>query len=77
MGVEYYTNQEGIVFYTGNMMKDKYEGKYNKEYGLNYGLCFETQNYPDAINQPNFINPILKPGEKYSSKIIMRLKNNF
>ena len=32
MGVEYYTNQEGIVLYTGNMMKDKYEGKYNECY---------------------------------------------
>ena len=30
MGVEYFTNQKGIQFYTGNMMLDKYIGKHNK-----------------------------------------------
>ena len=58
------------------MDKEKIK-EYDKEYGLQHGICLEAQQYPDAINQPNFINPILKPGEKYSSKIIMRLKNNF
>ena len=77
MGVEYYTNQEGIVFYTGNMMKDKYEGKYNREYGLNYGLCFETQNYPDAINQKNFPSIVLYKNQKYYSFTKIKLKNNF
>ena len=28
MGVEYYTNQKGVQFYTGNMMQEKYNGKY-------------------------------------------------
>ena len=28
-------------------------------------ICFETQNYPDAPNQPNFPSSVLKPGETY------------
>ena len=77
MGVEYFTNQPGIQFYTGNMMKDKYEGKYSKSYGKNYGLCLEPQNFPDSINHDNFPSIILRKDEKYHSKIKIKLKNNF
>ncbi|MCM4168793.1 Aldose 1-epimerase [Arenibacter antarcticus] len=28
-------------------------------------ICFETQNFPDAPNQPSFPNSILNPGETY------------
>ena len=31
-------------------------------------ICLETQMYPDAINQPNFADPILRPGEEFYSK---------
>lgn len=31
-------------------------------------ICFETQNYPDAPNQPNFPNSILNPGETYHNE---------
>ena len=77
MGVEYYTDQVGVVFYTGNMMKNKYDGKYNRNYGLNYGLCFETQNFPDAINQSEFPSIILKKDEVYSSNTKIKLRNDF
>jgi protein TilB len=55
----------------------EYDGKENRKYGLHYGLCLEPQFFPDAINQPNFISPILKFGEKYSSTILMKLINDF
>ena len=77
MGVIYYTNQPGVQFYTGNMMAKEYDGKENRKYGLHYGLCLEPQFFPDAINQPNFMSPILKSGEKYSSTILMKLINDF
>ena len=77
MGMIFSTDQPGLQLYTGNMMANKYLGKYNKQYGVQHGICFEAQMYPDAINQPNFKNPILRPGEKYSSRTIMKLKNNF
>ena len=31
-------------------------------------ICLETQMYPDAINQANFADPILRPGEEFYSK---------
>ena len=31
-------------------------------------ICLETQMYPDAINHENFADPILRPGETFSSK---------
>ena len=77
MGVIYFTNQPGVQFYTGNMMVNKYDGKENRKYGKHYGLCIEPQFFPDAINQSNFISPILKVGEKYSSTILMKLTNDF
>ena len=77
MGVTYFTDQPGVQFYTGNMMADEYSGKENKKYGKNYGLCFEPQFFPDAINQPKFTSPILKAGEDYLSTIVMKLSNDF
>ena len=31
-------------------------------------ICLETQMYPDAINQANFADPILRPNEQFYSK---------
>ena len=77
LGVDYLTNQHGIQFYTGNMMLDRYIGKHNKSYGLQYGMCLEPQHYPDAINNHNFPSPILIKNKNYLSKIKIKLRNDF
>ena len=77
LGVEYFTNQHGIQFYTGNMMLDRYIGKHNNSYGLQYGMCLEPQHYPDAINNNNFPSPILIKNKNYLSKIKIKLRNDF
>ncbi len=77
MGVEYSTNQPGIQFYTGNMMNKNYFGKYDKNYGIQYGMCLEAQNFPDAINNNNFPSPILKKGDIYKSFTKIKLRNDF
>ena len=77
MGLNLYSNQPGLQFYTGNMMDNHYVGKYSKKYGNQYGLCLEPQLFPDAINHNNFISPILRKNEQYSSLIIMKLRNDF
>lgn len=53
------TNTPGLQFYTGNHLSDPFS-----PYA---GLCLESQNFPDAPNQPNFPDAALKPGEKYYS----------
>ena len=77
MGMVMYTDRPGLQFYTGNMMDNDYEGKFNRKYGNQYGLCFEPQLFPDAINHKNFISPILRKSAKYNSKIVIKLKNDF
>ena len=77
LGVEYFTNQYGIQFYTGNMMLNSYIGKYNRSYGLQHGICLEPQHYPDAINHSSFPSPILRKNKNYLSKIKIKFRNNF
>ena len=77
MGVTYFSYQLGVQFYTGNMMADKYEGKDNRKYGLQYGLCVEPQFFPNAINLNNFNSPIVRVNQQYIFTILMKLNNNF
>ena len=49
------TNQPAVVVYTP----------------LDFpAICFETQNYPDAPNNPHFPSSELRPGETYCNKSI-------
>lgn len=59
-----YTDQPGIQVYTGNYLKGQ-KGKDGKTYKQRSAICLETQIYPDAINQPAFPSPVLRPGETY------------
>ncbi|MEM7382581.1 MAG: galactose mutarotase, partial [Bacteroidota bacterium] len=34
------------------------------------GICFETQNFPDAPNFPDFPNSILLPGQSYKNRAV-------
>jgi aldose 1-epimerase len=70
--VEILTTQPGIQFYSGNFLDGTIQGKNNKIYGQHYGLCLETQHFPDSPNQPAFPNTILQPGEKYSELTVYK-----
>ncbi len=60
--LEVYSDQPGAQIYTSNFLGDL-NGK--KQYHNRWGVCVETQNYPDAINHKNFPSCVLKAGEKY------------
>lgn len=71
--MDVHTTQPGVQFYTSNMMPaGGIVGKKNKTYPQRGGFCLETQNFPDAPNQPNFPSAILKPGEAYEHTTIFR-----
>ena len=70
--MEVFTTEPGVQFYCGNFLDGSLIGKANKVYKHRYGLCLETQHFPDSPNQPNFPSTILKPGEKYSTTTIYR-----
>jgi len=63
--MEVSTTEPGMQFYTGNFLDGSVTGKGGKVYRKHYALCLETQNYPDAVNQPNFPSTVLRPGETY------------
>jgi len=64
--LEVYTTQPGIQFYTANYLPDEgIKGKGGAVYRQHAALCLETQNYPDAINEPKFPSCVLRPGETF------------
>jgi aldose 1-epimerase len=63
-----YTDQPSVHIYVGGNCFGKIAGKEGVAYHPQSGICFETQNYPDAPNKPNFPNAILRKGETYTQK---------
>lgn len=55
-----HTTQPGIQIYTAIHFNGQPESGGFEQSG---GICFETQGYPDAPNQPDFPSTLLKPGE--------------
>ncbi len=70
--MEVYTTEPGIQFYSGNFLDGSNIGKDNKIYKHRYGLCLETQHFPDSPNQPKFPSAILRPGEKYVTHTVYK-----
>lgn len=65
------TSEPGLQLYTGNQL-DGVRGKGGAVYGRHAGLCLETQQFPDAPNQPAFPSPILRPPSAYRSRTVFR-----
>jgi aldose 1-epimerase len=68
--LEVYTDLPGIQFYSGNYIDKK--GAKGMEYKDFHGLCLETQQFPDAINHPDFPSPVIKAGEEYKTTTIYK-----
>jgi aldose 1-epimerase len=68
--MEVFTNQPAIQFYGGNFLDGTLAGKGGVKYAHRTGLCLETENYPDAPNQPDFPSAVLRPGETYRHVMI-------
>ena len=68
--LEFFTSQPAVQFYTGNFL-DNVSGR-SETYNKHAGLCLETQNFPDAPNQPDFPSCILRPGKKYIHSTLIK-----
>ena len=62
MGV--YTDCPGVQFYSGNYLNNDL-GKDGVVYCRRGGIALETQFWPDAINHPQWKQPVTKAGERY------------
>lgn len=68
------TNQPAVHVYVGGNCFNQLKGKENADYHTISGICFETQNFPDAPNHPHFPNAILKKGEEYNHQTIFKFE---
>jgi aldose 1-epimerase len=64
------TTQPGLQFFTGNKLDGSITGKAGHVYNKRFGLCLETQHFPDSPNKANFPTTILRPDEKYNSRTV-------
>ncbi|MBL0736133.1 galactose mutarotase [Flavobacterium sp. GN10] len=69
-----YTDQPSVHIYVGGNCFGKLKGKENVDYNAQSGICFETQNFPDAPNQAHFPNAVLKKGEEYTQKTLYKFE---
>jgi aldose 1-epimerase len=70
--MEVYTKEPAIQFYSGNFLDGTISGKGGTVYKHRWGLCLETQHYPDSPNKPSFPSTILRPGQKYETTTTYR-----
>jgi len=69
--MEVWSTAPGMQFYTSNNLKDTV-GKGGFLYKPHTALCFETQGFPNAVNQPNFPSVIVKPGQIYRQTMLYK-----
>ena len=70
--LEVWTTQPAVQFYTGNFLDGSVTGKEGHVYKRRYGLCLETQHFPDSPNHPDFPSAILKAGEKFHQTTVFK-----
>jgi len=67
--MDVWTDCLGVQFYTGNFIGGQ-KGPNGYRYVKHNGFCLETQYFPNAINETNFVRPITEAGIPYQSKTV-------
>lgn len=70
-----YTDQPGVHIYVGGNCQNEIKGKGNAAYHSLSGICFETQNFPDAPNHGHFPSAVLKKGDEYVHNTIYKFQS--
>jgi len=66
IAMDFYTDCVGIQFYSGNFIEE-HSGKNGVAYNYRQGFCLEPQYFPNAVNEKEFVSPIIEPGETYQA----------
>ncbi|MDO4265223.1 MAG: aldose epimerase family protein [Eubacteriales bacterium] len=61
--MEIFTSLPGLQLYTGNFLNPEVEAKGGAHYHPRDGYAFEAQYYPNAINEPEWDQPVIRAGE--------------
>jgi aldose 1-epimerase len=67
-----YTTEPGVQIYTGNHLNGKLRGPNGVAFTRRFGVCLETQHFPDSPNRPDFPTTILRPGETYRTTTVYK-----
>ena len=77
--MEVWSTEPGIQVYSGNFLEGKIPrdlGKGSTVYPFRSGFCLEPSRFPDSPNHPGFPTTELKPGEKFSGKIVYKFSTD-
>ena len=69
-GIDIYTTEPGMQFYTGNFLDGTVAGKGGVPHRYRSGLALETQHFPNSPNQASFPSTILRPGAEHRSRTV-------
>lgn len=72
--MEVHTDMPGMQLYTTNLLSEPVSGKDGNHYPRHSAVCLETQQYPNAVNEPDFPNAIFPGGQWYVSKTIFKFE---
>lgn len=70
-----FTNQPAVHIYVGGNCFNRIKGKDGADYHALSGICFETQNFPDAPNHAHFPSAVLKKDSIYYHKTIYKFQS--
>lgn len=72
--LEVYTTLPGMQIYTGNYLDDYSDilGKENTVYHSRYGICFESQYFPNCVNIPQFESCIFDANKEYRHTTVFK-----
>lgn len=65
-----YTDMPGLQLYSGNFIPSAPLGKGGVHYCRRAGVAMETQFFPNAINVPSFMQPLVSPDKPFDSTTI-------
>lgn len=72
--MDVFTTEPGMQLYSGNFLDGTLTGRHGIVYKYRFGLCLETQHFPDSPNNQKFPSTELSPGEIYSTQTIYRFR---
>jgi aldose 1-epimerase len=66
------TDQPGLQFYSGNFLDGTFAVRSGWTARQGDAFCLEAQHFPNSPNEPRFPTTVLRPGEQYRSRIVIR-----
>lgn len=74
LAIDIYSDRPGIQVFTADAMDGTIPATSGGAYGPRAGVALETQDFPDAPNQPAFGDVILRPGATYHAETVWRFR---